>query len=246
MLMKRYREKAIRQYETMLAFTQADIPGGRSAVMRYYRRNLLPHLPAESDSSILDLGCGSGLFLEFLMQEGFERSRGVDICDEHIRLCRDLGVNATLEDNMNFLEKHVERFDCIVMNHVLEHFDKDEGLDLLEAVFAGLRPGGRVIVVCPNMGNPFTAGRGRYADLTHETGYTGESLQFMLQLAGGEQVSLHGIDIYCLSNSFANAAGKMAWAFLSLVLRLTYLLNGVRSTTVLTKNMLALARKPSN
>lgn len=244
--MKRYREKAVQRYETMLAVTQTDMPGGKKAVMRYYRKNLLPHLPEVRDSSILDLGCGSGLFLEFLATEGFRNVRGVDVCSEHIRSCMDSGSSATLEDNMSFLARHVESFDCIVMNHVLEHFDKDEGLDLLDAVFASLNPGGRVIVVCPNMGNPFTAGRGRYADLTHETGYTEESLQFMLQLAGGEQVSLHGINIYCLSNSVANAVGKLAWALLSLFFRLIYLLNGVQSTTVLTKNMLALARKPSN
>jgi len=228
----------------MLAVTQADLPGTTETVMRYYGKNLAPHLPEARDSSILDLGCRSGLFLEFLRRQGFTGSLGTDICDANISACRDRGLSVEHEDNIDFLVRNPERFDCVVMNHVLEHYDKEEGLSLLESVMAGLRPGGMIIVVCPNMGNPLTAGRGRYADLTHETGYTEESLRFMLQLAGFEEVSVHGIDIYCLSNPLANAAGRAAAALLSLVLRLAYLVNGVRSTTILTKNMLAVSTKP--
>ena len=243
--MKNYRKKALGRYQTMLAVTQADLPGGTETAMRYYARNLLPRLPRARDSSILDLGCGSGLFLEFLARRGFTESRGIDACDAHIRACSDRGLDAELGDNVDFLGRNPERFDCVVMNHVLEHYDKEEGFALLEAVHGSLRPSGRIIAVCPNMGNPLTAGRGRYADLTHETGYTEESLRFILQLAGFEEVSVHGIDIYCLSNPLANAAGRTAAALLSLFLRIAYLVNGVRSTTILTKNILAVSTKPA-
>ena len=243
--MGNYRKRAAERYEKMLAVTQADLPGGRKAAMRYYARNLLPHLPGDRDSTILDLGCGTGLFLEFLMRTGFSEARGLDICEEHIRACCDRGLDAELGDNLAYLGNNRGRFDCVAMNHVLEHYDKDEGLKLLEAVLESLRPGGRLIAVCPNMANPLTAGRGRYADLTHETGYTEESIGFMMQLAGFEEVSVRGIDIYCLSNPLANLAGKAVWAVMSSVWRIAYLVNGVRSTTVLTKNMLAVSERPA-
>ena len=239
--MKNYREKAAARYEEMLAVTQSDIPGSKDTVRRYYRSNLLPRLPEGRDSAILDLGCGSGLFLDFLAGEGYTDARGVDDCPSLARSCGDSGLEVEESDNVDYLERHPGRFECVVLNHVLEHYDKSEGLALLEAVRVSLRPGGRVIVVCPNMANPYTAGRGRYADLTHETGYTPESIRFMLRLAGFGEAEVHGIDIYCLSNPLANAAGKVAWAVLSLSMRLTYLLNGVRDAEVLTKNMLALA-----
>jgi len=239
--MKNYREKAAARYEEMLAVTQSDIPGSGDTVRRYYRRNLLPRMPGSRDSAILDLGCGSGLFLDFLSGEGYVDARGVDSCPALVRSCGDSGFDVEESDNMEYLGKHPGRFDCVVLNHVLEHYGKSEGLSLLEAVRGSLRPGGRVIVVCPNMANPYTAGRGRYADLTHETGYTPESIRFMLRLADFAEAEVYGIDIYCLSNPLANAAGRIAWAVLSLSMRLTYLLNGVRDAEVLTKNMLALA-----
>jgi O-antigen chain-terminating methyltransferase len=242
--MKRYRRKAMEYYERMLAVTQEDIPGGPDAIRRYYRKNLLPRLPQVPTASILDLGCGRGFFLEFLREMGYDDLLGVDICEEHVRSCVESGMNVTLEDNMRFLEKHPERFDCVTLNHVLEHYDKEEGLSLLESVRDSVRPGGRIVVVCPNMGNPFTAGRGRYADLTHETGYSEESLRFILQLAGFEGISLHDIDIYCLSNPVINTAGRVLASLMFLFMRIIYLLNGVRSTSILSKNMLAVAEKP--
>jgi SAM-dependent methyltransferase len=242
--MKRYRSRAMESYERMLSVTQEEMPGGAEALGRYYRKNLLPRLPRERDAAILDLGCGRGDFLRFLRDSGYTGLTGVDLCEEHVRSCAGSGLDVSLGDNLCFLEEHRERFDCVTLNHVLEHYDKDEGLSLLEAVLGSLRPGGRIIVVCPNMGNPFTAGRGRYADLTHETGYAGESLRFILQLAGFGSISLHGIDIYCLSNPLLNLAGRLAASSMFLFMRIIYLLNGVRSTKILSKNMLAVAEKP--
>ena len=243
--MKRYTRKAMQFYERMLAVTQEDAPGGVDALRRYYRKNLLPRLPRDPAAPILDLGCGRGMFLEFLRERGYGELLGVDICEEHVRSCVDNGFNVALEDNLCFLEKYPERFDCVTLNHVLEHYDKDEGLSLLEEVRDSIRPGGRIIVVCPNMGNPFTAGRGRYADLTHETGYSEESLRFILQLAGFDGISIHAIDIYCLSNPVLNAAGRFSASLMFFFMRIIYMLNGVRSTRILSKNMLAVAEKQS-
>jgi hypothetical protein len=72
----------------------------------------------------------------------------------------------------------------VFLFHVLEHVPLEAAHDLLVAVHGALRPGGRVVLEVPNMGNLFTGGYLRYADPTHETGHTEFSLLHRLESAG--------------------------------------------------------------
>ena len=45
---------------------------------RIYRAAFGPHLPADRDAKILDLGCGCGYFLHFLRTEGYTNVLGID------------------------------------------------------------------------------------------------------------------------------------------------------------------------
>ncbi|MBN2185139.1 MAG: class I SAM-dependent methyltransferase [Candidatus Krumholzibacteriota bacterium] len=241
--MKRYREKTPEHYQQMLSVTQTDLYRQKNAINRYYKKNLLAHLPADRTSPILDLGCGFGLFLDFLRERGFTSVTGVDICQPNVDICKSKGLSVSPGDNLTFLRNNPGRYSCIILNHLIEHYDKEDGLELLEADHRSLTADGTAISVCPNMANPLTAGRGRYADLTHETGYTEESLRFILQLGGFKCFSFRPIDIYCLSKSLLNLAGRAGARLMYLFFGMAFLLNGIKTPTIFSKNMLVAARK---
>ena len=240
---KRYRDKAFQRYSEVLSVVQPDLEREGMLASRLYMKNLGPYLPRDPDAKILDLGCGFGLLMDFLSQQGYRNITGVDLCPENTEICREKGLSVVLDDNAGFLEKHHEEFDCITLNYVLEHYMKDDGLGLLELIHSGLRSGGSAIVLVPNMANPITGARSRYMDITHEVAFTEESLEQILLIAGFSKASIYPVDQYCLPNPLLNLFGKLASAFMFATLRLLYLLNGVRSTRIYTKALLGVGKK---
>jgi len=75
--------------------------------------------------------------------------------------------------------------------HVLEHIPKPDIIPLLCSLRAALAPGGALIIEVPNMGNPFTGLFMRYADFTHEVGFTQPSMEYVLHKAGFARVAIH-------------------------------------------------------
>jgi methionine biosynthesis protein MetW len=71
--------------------------------------------------SVLDLGCGDGLFLEVLRQKGFA-AEGLDLAEEGIKKCLSKGLCCRVFD---FAEQKLPfasgQFDQVVMLDVLEH-----------------------------------------------------------------------------------------------------------------------------
>jgi SAM-dependent methyltransferase len=240
-----WRKKAYLHYESMLAKTQSRSDKDIALNLALFRKNLAPHLPAAKRAAILDLGSGFGDLLFFLREAGYTGAMGVDISARNADICRGRGLKVETGDAMEFLRAQKEGFDVIILYDVLEHHDKEEGLALMEMAAARLKPGGKALIVVPNMGNPFTAARGRYADWTHESGYSQESLSFMLEVAGFKGVRIHSIDHFVLPNPLANLVGRAALSLVYAGLRAMYLLHGVSSTTIYGKNILAVAERES-
>ena len=74
--------------------------------------------------------------------------------DIHQIVCADLSVYLA--------DKHAT-FDIIFARDVIEHFKKDEVLEIFCASYQALKPGGVLIVQVPNGESPFS-GRIRYGD----------------------------------------------------------------------------------
>jgi hypothetical protein len=72
----------------------------------------------------------------------------------------------------------------------LEHIPKEETIVVLKAIYAALSPSGRLIIEVPNMANPLIGLNVRYADFTHEVGFTELSLQHVLKVAGFKKLHL--------------------------------------------------------
>jgi SAM-dependent methyltransferase len=111
---------------------------------------------------VLDAGCGLGLY-SLAFQRFAPRVFGVDIELERARQARQRAVNAAVSpaERLPFAD---DTFDIVFSHEVIEHV-RDDRLAVGEMVRVA-RPGGRVVIFCPNRWWPFeTHGhfwRGRY------------------------------------------------------------------------------------
>ena len=107
-------------------------------------------------------GCGLGAYLSRL-DAGSAQAVGLDIeheraCEAHLKTAR---VVCAAGERLPFPSNY---FDLILSNEVLEHVQDDQAA--IGEIVRALRPGGRLVLFCPNRGYPFeTHGvywRGKY------------------------------------------------------------------------------------
>jgi SAM-dependent methyltransferase len=95
---------------------------------------------------VLEVGCGSGTFLQMLAGAGFE-PRGLDISPEDTKYARDeLGLAVT-EGDLATAAVESERYDAVLLFYVVEHVP--DPLALVRQAFTVLRPGGWVVIAVP-------------------------------------------------------------------------------------------------
>lgn len=153
--------------------------------------------PIDPPGLVLDIGCGSGAFLEWLAhRQGKASCCGVDASSSQI--ARALEAHPDLvfhhRDGLDFLRAHPGRFAGIFCHHVLEHLPSEAILDdWLVAARSSLVPGGFFCCSSHNAAN-LTAMYTRYRDPTHRRLFTRDSLAFVLEssgFAGCRNVQLH-------------------------------------------------------
>jgi SAM-dependent methyltransferase len=156
-------------------------------------RYLKPFLPLVKESFILDIGCGYGQFLGAMKKEGYTNLLGIDINSEALTECKKKGIDAELiEDICSFYPK--QKFDFIIMNHVLEHIEKDKVIDTLKHIKLHLlNDGGSFALMVPNAQSP-TGVYWRYEDFTHNLMFTAGSCLYVLKSAGFKNVNFMDAD----------------------------------------------------
>jgi hypothetical protein len=106
----------------------------------------------------------------------------------------------------------------------LEHVPKSDTVELLAACRRALMPGGVLLLEVPNMGDPFNGVYSRYADFTHEVGFTEESLRYVLDLGGFGIIEF--LDPIGATGRLTRPLQRAARATLHLGLRIVSLPNG--------------------
>lgn len=143
-----------------------------------YKHEFGQILPVDKKAKILDLGCGSGFLVWFLLQEGYENVLGIDNSAEQVEFAKSHSLPVIQVNALEYLT-HNKNFDLIVLTDVIEHLSKDEIVTLLLQIHEALAPNGYVIIRTPNACS-FTAANSRYIDLTHEIIFTEKSLRQVL------------------------------------------------------------------
>jgi methionine biosynthesis protein MetW len=100
----------------------------------------------QPNSTLLDLGCGDGDFLEFVHQQKKVQSYGVEISDLSVLACIEKGLNVIqqdLESGLALFEDH--SFDMVVLSQTLQTIHETESI-LREIV----RVGQECVISFPN------------------------------------------------------------------------------------------------
>ena len=154
--------------------------------VRQFQKDFVEAAAARPEMSILELGCGNGLFLSFLRQWGAKDVVGVD-GDRRVlgEMPPEIAVQVTIADFRAYFAATTgqRRFDRVVMFDVFEHFSPLEGVALLKNIAPLLAPGGRIVIRVPNMASPFALSV-QFNDVTHRNAYTPGSLRQVAQAAG--------------------------------------------------------------
>jgi len=165
-------------------------PTGRACYWPMYDLIFSDILPRDRSAQILDIGCGAGLFLEWLSgQKGYSNAIGIDRDPGQVSFARSLGLNVDLIEDPSVWLSERGGFELVVMSDVLEHIASPGDIALLHSVHSAMSSGGTLFLKVPNANSTF-AGRFRYIDSTHHRSYTEDSLMHDLSATGFQKVEI--------------------------------------------------------
>ncbi|KJJ85977.1 Methionine biosynthesis MetW [Candidatus Omnitrophus magneticus] len=100
----------------------------------------------EEETRVLDMGCGTGELLQYLVEKKRVKGHGVEISEEAIYSCVEKGLSVSHGDIDSGLKEYPEKFfDYVILNQVMPQVHKPK-----EAILESLRIGKHVIVGFPN------------------------------------------------------------------------------------------------
>ena len=103
----------------------------------------------EEKSRALDIGCGDGNLMEYLLQNKTKDIRGLEISKEKVQKCLSKGLAVIEGDAENDLEQFPNKsFDYVILSQTLQAFLNPENV-----INELLRVGRRAIVTIPNFGH---------------------------------------------------------------------------------------------
>jgi methionine biosynthesis protein MetW len=100
----------------------------------------------EPGSTVLDLGCGEGMLLQYLAETRDTSGYGVDVSQEAVKLARERGIQAEVADITSW--QIDQAYDYIILSEVLEHLVNPE--EVISKVHRRFRKA--LIVSIPNIG----------------------------------------------------------------------------------------------
>jgi 2-polyprenyl-3-methyl-5-hydroxy-6-metoxy-1,4-benzoquinol methylase len=220
----------------------SDLLSGREQV---FRRLFGPHLPANRDAQVLDVGCGYGEFVCFLQRNGFTCASGIDLDGDQVQVGSRLGVQRIrCDDARRVLADVIEYFDFISALDVLEHIPKSEILDFLDQVWGALKPGGRFLCQVPNVAAFHTPLS--YMDFSHETPFTASSLKQVLEIANFATVRVYPMGP--VAHGTSSCVRALLWKGVTRCVRLVQTIEGGARdplASIFTSAIFAVADRPA-
>ncbi len=162
----------------------------------------------ESDSAILDVGCGRGEWLELLQNNNYT-ARGLDINRVMLEQCRSRGLEVIEADVISYLNSLPENsLGAITGFHIIEHLPFQILMKLFTETVRVLRPGGLVIFETPNPENILVASHNFYTDPTHRNPLPSTTVKFMAESVGLCRVNI--IKLHPYAENFKKDGSELA------------------------------------
>ncbi len=108
-------------------------------------QQLSQHLP-DTQSTVFDIGCGTGLTCVFLAEKGYTNLDGIDLSADMVRVAGERGIYRELlvGDVNQTLERDDKSYDAVISSGTFTH--GHVGPEPLDEIFRILKPGG--ILAC--------------------------------------------------------------------------------------------------
>lgn len=113
------------------------------------RSHYLMYLDATSPGTVLEIGCGDGTRAKALAECGWT-VEALELDERSAQLARSRGITVHI-GGLEGADLGTERYDAIVMNHVIEHLMFP--IDGMRKIHRALKPGGRFVCTTPNTGS---------------------------------------------------------------------------------------------
>ena len=157
---------------------------------KFYFPFVDPVLNAYPEAGAFDIGCGRGEWLELLRDKG-HYARGMDINQDMLKACFELGLEVALKDGVVGLKEFSDASLAVITAfHVVEHIPFDQLRVLVEHAYRVLRPGGLLILETPNPENIVVGTNNFYLDPTHQKPIPYQLLSFIPEYCGFDYVKV--------------------------------------------------------
>ncbi|TAH41141.1 MAG: class I SAM-dependent methyltransferase [Bacteroidetes bacterium] len=208
--------------------------------------------PANTHPKVLEVGCMFGYLLQSLQEE--YKVKGIDIGRDAVKYCRNHGLDVDDMSIENFIANSNEKFDVIVLSHVLEHLLKPD--EVMLDLQNHLNPGGMIYILVPNYKSISPKIFGKYwgwwqvpvhinhfneqslSELANSSGYK----KTHIRIKGGDSLMLllNFINLFSFRNNNKEPGffQKMVIGFFTKIFRYWYLLGNEELTIVLKKKQM--------
>lgn len=244
--MYQYRERFYKQYYRSQAGRSnfnANINDKLRIDERHFRKEILPLIDKPKNAAILDIGCGYGSLVYTFQKAGFENAIGIDLSEEQVKVAAQLGIKGiTLQDIKSHLTTHTATYDVITGIDIIEHFSKDEVIELLDMVRASLKPEGIAVFRTPNVDAPYSTVF-YYGDFTHENFLNFSSATQLMENIGFSSIQVLS-SVILVQGALKNFIRKCVWYVVISFSRLVLFASGRTAASVIfTPNLIIKVKK---
>lgn len=240
--MSDYREKIYQTYvsdfkESSCCLSQKQLAN----LYTYYDLKYLPLFPEGFQSKeILEIGCGSGLFLDYLKRSGCKHLLGIDRSPEQVDIAKQKNLEIQNIDVFTFLKDKKNAFDVIVAFDLIEHFSKGECLELMQLIWESLKDSGCLIIQTPN-GEGLFPGQVIYGDYSHLNIFSASSLENILRVSKFKEIKF--FETGPVKKGFTGCLRFFLWGFIKWAANAIRIIETGKKTLFWTENIICLARK---
>ena len=198
-------------------FLQADTVGGGQETLRKLYAPLVQRFREAAE--VVDLGCGTGVFLELLRDAGI-KAYGIDEDEDSVIFCQRRGLAARKEEIFAHLNALPDKsLGGIFAAHVIEHLPTPRLWEFVQLCYRKLFYGAPLVLITPNASSLSIFYYTFYKDLTHHKPLHPEAISFLLSANGFRHVDLSTLSpmpdflkLNALNEEMAASEAERTWA----------------------------------